>query len=311
MTECEEKVPDWSEIEYKITKETGQFFKLKRQSRIGGGDTNQAYQIDGEFTELAGSDDHGLVSFFIKFNQKSMLDMFQAEVAGLHELEKSKAITVPHVVGCGVQAHQSYLILEMLSFTSASKLSAKKLGQQLAAMHKTSSPQFGWYRDNTIGKTKQKNTQMDNWVEFWQEYRLDFQLNLAKQNGASFSLIQKGEKLNACLASFFTSYTPEPSLLHGDLWSGNFAYQEGGEPVIYDPAVYYGDREADIAMTELFGGFSAEFYESYNEVWPLDEGYKIRKTLYNLYHILNHFNLFGGGYAMQAENMIDKLLSDC
>ena len=118
----------------------------------------------------------------------------------------------------------------------------------------------------------------------------------------------KGEKLLKNLERFFIGYEPKASLLHGDLWSGNYGYLNNGEPVIFDPAVYYGDRETDIAMTELFGGFPAEFYTAYNEAWPLDKGYQQRKNLYNLYHILNHFNLFGGGYAMQAENMMDQLL---
>jgi len=108
----------------------------------------------------------------------------------------------------------------------------------------------------------------------------------------------------------FGGYRPVASLLHGDLWSGNYAYTHEGEPVIFDPAVYYGDREADIAMTELFGGFGREFYTAYREVYPLDEGYAVRKTLYNLYHILNHLNLFGGGYLTQAQGMVDRLLSE-
>ncbi|MDH5594042.1 MAG: fructosamine kinase family protein, partial [Gammaproteobacteria bacterium] len=113
------------------------------------------------------------------------------------------------------------------------------------------------------------------------------------------------------LDGFFTDYNPVASLLHGDLWSGNYAFLKTGEPVIFDPATYYGDREADIAMTELFGGFSAEFYAEYNNCYPLDSGYKTRKTLYNLYHILNHMNMFGGGYRGQAESMINSLLAEC
>jgi fructosamine-3-kinase len=112
------------------------------------------------------------------------------------------------------------------------------------------------------------------------------------------------------MPDLFADYQPMPSLLHGDLWSGNYAVTQAGEPIIFDPAVYYGDREADLAMTELFGGFSQRFYAAYNETWPLDSGYQLRKTFYNLYHILNHFNMFGGGYARQAERMIEQLLSD-
>ncbi|MBI5783586.1 MAG: fructosamine kinase family protein, partial [Gammaproteobacteria bacterium] len=146
-----------------------------------------------------------------------------------------------------------------------------------------------------------------DWVEFWREHRLGFQLEMAARNGRN--LMRKGERLMSELGEFFRSYRPAPSLLHGDLWGGNVG-AAGQRPVIFDPAVYYGDREADIAMTELFGGFSARFYQAYQETWPLDPGYQLRKTLYNLYHVLNHFNLFGGGYGSQAERMIDSLLSE-
>ncbi len=298
-------MPDWLKIEQKISSAVGKHFQLKKQSALGGGDINQAYRIDGVIKE---NNQNKAVSFFIKLNQKSQLDMFAAEVAGLQEIEKAQAIRVPHVICSGVEKNQSYLILENLSLVTSGADSAKRLGQQLAAMHKTTSQQFGWLRDNTIGSTRQINTKTENWIDFWREYRLGFQLNLAKQNGAGHFLYMKGEKLLNNLESLFIDYEPVASLLHGDLWSGNYGYLKDGAPVIFDPAVYYGDRETDIAMTELFGGFSAEFYSSYNEVWPLDSGYQQRKVLYNLYHILNHYNLFGGGYAMQAERMIEQLL---
>lgn len=298
-------MPDWSKIEQKISASIGKHFQLKNQSAIGGGDINQAYRIDGVIEE---NSQNKAVSFFIKLNQKSQLDMFAAEAAGLQEIEKAQTIRVPHVICSGVNKNQSYLVLENLSLVAGGAGSAKRLGQQLAWTHKTTSQQFGWSRDNTIGSTPQINTQTDKWVDFWREHRLGFQLNLAKQNGAGHSLYMKGEKLLNNLETFFTGYEPKASLLHGDLWSGNYGYLENGEPVIFDPAVYFGDRETDIAMTELFGGFPTEFYSAYNEAWPLAKGYQQRKVLYNLYHILNHYNLFGGGYAMQAENMMDQLL---
>lgn len=295
-------MPDWLKIESEITASIGESFKFSKQSEIGGGDINQAYRIEGELQNKA-------VSFFIKVNQKNRLGMFEAEAAGLEEIERTQAIRVPHVVCSGIESTQSFLVLENLSLAiTGATSSAKQLGQHLALLHKSTSPQYGWSRENTIGSTSQINTLTDSWIDFWREQRLGFQLNLAKQNGASRALCLKGEKLLNNLEQFFTTYKPQASLLHGDLWSGNYGYLEKGEPVIFDPAVYYGDRETDIAMTELFGGFPAEFYFAYNEAWPLDKGYQQRKNLYNLYHILNHFNLFGGGYAMQAENMIDRLL---
>ena len=187
---------------------------------------------------------------------------------------------------------------------------AKDFGQQLARMHHQTSEQFGWHRDNTIGSTPQPNTPSDNWLEFWREHRLGYQLELAKQRGGQGSLLRKGEELMQMMPNLFTDYQPIPALLHGDLWSGNYAVTQEGEPIIFDPAVYYGDREADMAMTELFGGFPQRFYAAYNEIWPLDGGYQVRKTFYNLYHILNHFNMFGGGYAAQAERMTELVLSE-
>jgi fructosamine-3-kinase len=295
----------WDKIEAKISISTDQAFLLKKHVAIAGGSINQAHRIEGAFDA---DKVNTAVSFFIKFNQKSQQDMFQAESAGLQEIEKTQAICVPHVICSGTVENQSYLVLENLTLSNGTVGSAKRLGQQLAAMHKTTAKQFGWSRDNTIGSTKQINKQTDSWIDFWREHRLAFQFDLAKQNGGGQSLYIKGQKLMAGLEQFFIGYEPNASLLHGDLWSGNYGYLTNGDPVIFDPAVYYGDRETDIAMTELFGGFPAEFYVAYNESWPLDAGYKNRKNLYNLYHILNHFNLFGGGYAMQAENMIDQFL---
>lgn len=292
----------WDKIEQEISTSIEGDFQLKKYTSILGGDINQAYRVEGVIGQET-------VSFFIKLNQKSLLEMFAAEAAGLEEIEKSHAIHVPHVICSGVVENQSYLILENLSLGAGTSDSAIHLGQQLALMHKTTSSKFGWFRDNTIGSTRQINTYADNWLDFWRQHRLGFQLDLAKQKGGRQSLYSKGKELSAQLEGFFNDYEPEASLLHGDLWSGNYAYLKNAEPVIFDPAVYYGDREADIAMTELFGGFSADFYSAYNEAWPLDKGYQQRKRLYNLYHILNHDHLFGGGYGMQAENMIDQLLA--
>jgi len=242
--------------------------------------------------------------------------MFVAEADGLRELAKANAIRVPSPVCYGEAAGQSWLVTEFIAFGRGSDDSAQLLGRQLAAMHRYTSQQFypsrpfGWTRDNTIGSTPQQNSRTDNWVDFYRERRLRFQFELAARNGFTGLLQAKGERLMESLNVFFTNYVPEASLLHGDLWGGNRAFDATGQPVIFDPAVYYGDRETDIAMTELFGGFGADFYAAYQEACPLDAGYSVRKTLYNLYHILNHANLFGGGYASQAENMIDQLLAE-
>lgn len=296
----------WHKLEQKISISTGHPFHIKKQVAISGGSINKAYRLEGVDEKKASC------HYFLKLNQESMLEMFEMEASGLNEIEQTGSIRVPHVICSGVIENQSYLILENLDLVgniSAAEMSAVKLGQQLALMHKQTSDLFGWSRNNTIGSTAQINNQTETWLEFWREHRLGFQLHLAKKNGVSRSLKEKGERLLKNLELFFVGYQPNASLLHGDLWSGNYGYLNNGEPVIFDPAVYYGDRETDIAMTELFGGYPERFYTAYNDAWPLDEGYQQRKILYNLYHILNHFNLFGGGYALQAENMIIQLLT--
>jgi fructosamine-3-kinase len=186
----------------------------------------------------------------------------------------------------------------------------QQAGEQLAAMHRHTAAQHGWLRSNTIGASPQRNTQTHDWVQFWQQERLGFQLERARRNGYPPRSYEQGLRLKEGLGALFADYQPPASLLHGDLWGGNLAYLRDGSPVIFDPAVYYGDRETDLAMTELFGGFGADFYAAYNAAWALDSGYVVRKMLYNLYHILNHFNLFGSGYGEQAARMTERLLAE-
>lgn len=289
----------WQNIETNISQATGQVFKLDQHSHVGGGDINTALKISG-----SGHD------YFLKLNRAQLLDMFEAEADGLRDLAAAHAIRVPRAICTGVSDSQAYIVLEYLPMGGSGRDVMSTFGEQLAQMHQHTSARFGWHRANTIGSTKQINTWCDDWLDFWAEHRLGFQLQLAQQHGLNTRIIQQGEKLRAQLDAFFTDYQPEASILHGDLWSGNYGIAATGEPVIFDPATYYGDREADLAMTELFGGFGGEFYAAYNAAWPLDAGYKVRKTFYNLYHILNHFNLFGGGYGSQAGSMIDRLLAE-
>lgn len=289
----------WDQISNDISTTTKLPFRIEEQRSISGGCINSAYLISD-----------GQRRYFIKTNKASMLSMFEAEYAGLSEIEKTQTIRVPKPLCVGQNNKTAYLVLEYLELGGANARSSDALGQHLAAMHKVTTSEFGWYRDNTIGSTPQLNETRNNWIEFWREQRLAYQFTLALQNGFSGRLQRDGEKLLAQIDCFFEGYTPEASLLHGDLWSGNYAISSDNQPVIFDPATYYGDRETDLAMTELFGGFPARFYAAYNETHPLDSGYSVRKTLYNLYHILNHLNLFGGGYLSQAEGMIGSLLSD-
>ena len=290
---------DWQQIGKQIEMATGQPFLIKQTHSVSGGCINSAFIIESDSQ-----------SFFIKLNQSGLLSMFEAEFAGLEEISKSETVKVPQPIVCGILADKAFIILEKISIGSGNANSDVTLGQQLAALHQINQPYYGWQQNNTIGSTEQVNDSSDDWLSFWREHRLGFQLSLAEKNGYGGSLISSGERLSESLDCFFSNYTLHPSLLHGDLWSGNASTTKSGEPIIYDPACYYGDREADIAMTELFGGFGSNFYAAYNEFYPLDSGYRIRKTLYNLYHILNHLNLFGAGYLHQAENMINSLLAE-
>ncbi len=266
---------------------------------VSGGDINNAFILQTS-RDL----------FFVKCNRAKLLSMFEAEAEGLQELGRADAIRIPAPLCTGVTDDQAYIVMEYIDLGGTVPMSAATLGEQLAKQHRVTKARFGWHRNNTIGSTLQINTLTDGWVDFVKNHRLGFQLNLAQKNGAAMTLIDKGHQLLDELHHFFTGYTPPSALLHGDLWGGNVAAARSGEPVIYDPAVYFGDRETDIAMTTLFGGFDKSFYSAYHNAWPLDIGYATRKHLYNLYHILNHFNLFGGGYATQAERTIDYLLNE-
>jgi fructosamine-3-kinase len=264
---------------------------------VSGGSINAAARMDS---------DAGPV--FLKTNRADGREMFAAEAEGLAELAAAGAVRVPRVYGTGVDEGRAWLLLEYLDLGPADTACRRRLGTALAALHRHTAERHGWHRDNTIGSTPQPNGPDDDWVRFLAEKRLGFQLDLAGRNGYGDSVAADGKALLTRLAGFFTDYTPVPSLLHGDLWGGNFAAAEG-EPVIYDPAVYYGDRETDIAMTELFGGFGPDFHAAYEEAWPLDDGYALRRDLYQLYHVLNHLNLFGGAYLSQARALLRGLLA--
>ena len=286
----------WKQIAERISQVTEEPFQINNRRSVSGGCINQGYAITG-----------GSQTYFIKLNQSSQVEMFAAEALGLKQMLATQTIRVPKPICWGIADHSSYLVLEWLEFSRGSSNQAwEEMGRQLAAMHRVGgSAQFGWERNNTIGSTPQINDWTSNWADFFAEYRIGYQLKLAQKRGGNFP---ERNRVIETVRDYLANIQPQPSLVHGDLWSGNAAVTDSGEPVILDPATYYGDREVDIAMTELFGGFPAAFYRGYNKAWPLSEGYKQRKTLYNLYHILNHFNLFGGGYSSQAVRIIEQFL---
>lgn len=293
---------DWTTISKHVEQVSGDSLQAGSARSVGGGCINSAYTVQTDTRTV-----------FIKINRASRVSMFEAEAEGLRELGRCHSIRVPEPLCWGTAGSDAYLVMEWLTVGGSGN--AGQFGEALADMHRITQvnndkPRYGWHRKNTIGSTAQNNDYEEDWQVFWVKHRLGFQLDLAGQKGADSQLLTQGERLKNSVGAFFAGNTPEASLLHGDLWSGNYAYDQSGQPVIFDPAVYFGDRETDLAMTELFGGFPADFYAAYQSAYPLDPGYKTRKTLYNLYHILNHFNLFGGGYLSQARGMINRLLSE-
>ncbi|QEP43056.1 fructosamine kinase family protein [Ectothiorhodospiraceae bacterium BW-2] len=291
--------PLWAEIEAAIRAAAGESFTLQRQQSVAGGDINSAYRLEGARGEC----------WFVKLNLAHRLEMFIAEAAGLEAIAATKTVRVPRPLCYGEAGAQAFLVLEALSL--GGRGDPALLGEQLAAMHLATATQqdYGWFRDNTIGETPQLNNPDSDWINFYRQQRLGHQLKLAGQHGLPQAALVAGERLKQQLATFFNGYRVRPSLLHGDLWSGNIGFTREGEPVIFDPATYYGDHETDLAMSELFGAQPSPFYSAYHANFPLDSGYRYRKSLYHLYHLLNHFNMFGGGYGQQAYATMQRLLA--
>jgi protein-ribulosamine 3-kinase len=248
-------------------------------------------------------------ALFVKVVPPARRSALEAEAAGLAELARARALRVPRVLASGESGSSAFLALEWIEAAAADSDCERRLGEGLAALHAVTAPRFGWERDNTIGLTGQTNGWMPDWKEFFRERRLRPQLELAVQNGFGGLLGAPGERLLERVHLLLGDHAPRPSLLHGDLWGGNWLASATGEPVIFDPAVYYGDRETDLAMTRLFGGFGGAFYRAYEAQAPLPAGAALRGELYNLYHVLNHANLFAGSYPRQARAMIDRLLA--
>lgn len=246
--------------------------------------------------------------YFLKLNAPHALPMFEAEADGLAALAACDAFRVPRVLACGATPANAFLLLEHLELRPlAGAEDGQRFAHALVELHRHTGTQFGWPRDNFIGANPQANTRQDGWARFFIEHRLRPQLQMARSKGFGASFMRDAEAALERVPAIFLEYRPQPSLLHGDLWSGNAAMDADGRPVIFDPAVYRGDRDADLAMTELFGGFPTAFYAAYRSAWPPADGYELRKTLYNLYHILNHLNLFGRSYLGQTERMIRSL----
>jgi protein-ribulosamine 3-kinase len=264
---------------------------------VSGGCISNAYKLNTKTGK----------NYFLKFNDRTSNDMFLKEANGLRELSKAGAIRVPEVV----LAEKPFILLEFIVSNRPNKNFFEEFGRKFAEMHKYSVDSFGFFEDNYIGSTDQINiaseTEKMNWKEFYWNKRILFQYKLAETNGFAESELKQGiRELEAKISKILSGSEEAPSLLHGDLWGGNYMSDENGNACLIDPAVYYGHREADLAMTKLFGGFDLQFYSSYNEAFPLKEGWQYRENIYKLYHVLNHLNLFGRGYYSHAVSLINS-----
>jgi fructosamine-3-kinase len=273
----------------------GRAGRLRWHGSLAGGDINRAALLSD-----------GRSRWFLKYHADPPPGMFAAEALALAEISGQGCLRVPEPVAHGCVDGTGWLVLEYVEMRHTGPEAL--LGEQLAALHRVHAEAYGWQRDNFIGSTPQLNLLREDWQTFWQDCRLGPQLELARVNGFG-DLADTGGRLLEAVPRLLDGRGPAASLLHGDLWSGNKAYDPKGQPVIFDPATYYGDRETDIAMTELFGGFGPDFYAAYEAAYPLDDGYQVRRDLYNLYHLLNHLNLFGGGYLARCEQVIAQLLA--
>jgi len=278
-------------------------WSLTATEPVSGGCIHTALRLDGE-------DASGKTKHFAKLAPIERAPMLAAEAEGLAAIRAAGAVRVPAVLAQGDDGEMGWLLLEWLDLEGLAAASGAKLGTALAAQHRLPQAKFGWEKDNFIGASPQENGWSEDWLAFWGGKRIHAQLRMAMKKRYPSKMIDRGERLLTDCGEFFRTHKPVASLLHGDLWGGNASALADGTPVVFDPAVYCGDREADLAMTELFGGFPKDFYAAYRAAWPLDEGYPVRRDFYNLYHVLNHANLFSGSYVEQGARLIERLIAE-
>ncbi|MDD1780808.1 fructosamine kinase family protein [Enterovibrio sp. ZSDZ35] len=283
----------WHSLSVQLSLALGQQFEVEEKMPVEGGDINECYAISS-----------GDIRFFVKVNSKETLPIYEAEAESLRHLANSSEVSVPQVIYIGIIKEKAVLVLDYIPMKPLNAENAYILGKELARLHQWGEQlEYGFDIDNYIGASEQRNSWHRKWASFFADHRIGWQLKLAEEKGMSFGDV---ETIVENVKDKLHGHQPKASLVHGDLWKGNASMTING-PMVYDPASYWGDREVDVAMTELFGGFPEDFYKGYNEVWPLDEGFEERKDLYNLYHLLNHSNLFGGHYIEQTATVINKL----
>ena len=273
--------------------------QITKMNSLSGGCISSSYKVNTKDGN----------SYFLKYNYSSGSDMFLTEAHGLQELDKPGVITIPKVISFD----KEFILLDLIESSGRSKNFSEDFGRKFAVLHKFNNEKYGFYEDNYIGSNPQlnipDNDEEKNWTKFYFQKRILYQFHLAEKSGNSTSDLRSSiSKLENKIDLIVTDNGEKPSLLHGDLWGGNYMVDKNGFACLIDPAVYYGNREADLAMTKLFGGFDSEFYRAYNEEFPLPDGYDYRENIYKLYHVLNHLNLFGSGYYSQAISLIKYYL---
>ncbi|MEA3336245.1 MAG: fructosamine kinase family protein [Chloroflexota bacterium] len=276
--------------------------------RVGGGDISQAARVT-----------LGSQIILVKWHsqppqpREGWLEMFEAEARGLQLLASTGTLRVPRVLGHGGKQSDrpAFIVMSWIERGSGQRGDAgAALGRGLSAMHRVSGKRYGLDHGNYCGATPQDNAWCDSWIEFYGRRRLGFQMELAGQRGRMpRQRRQRLERLIANLDGWIDESQCQPSVLHGDLWGGNWMIDTAGEPVLIDPAVYYGEREAELGMCHLFGGFPSQFFQAYDEAWPPAPGRDERISLYKLYHVLNHLNLFGEGYGSQVDDILRRYVS--
>jgi protein-ribulosamine 3-kinase len=284
-----------TEITAILSQKTGADISIRSISSLSGGSINNAYRLETNAD-----------TYFMKYNRASAYPgMFQQEARGLELLLKAKAIRVPEVIAYGEAGNDTFILLEYLDSSGKGSHFWEDFAHNLAALHKNTSDQFGLDHDNYIGSLKQYNDVKDRWVDFFIVQRLLVQMDLAGNSGLMpASTRQAFERLFKRLDEIFP--IEPPSLIHGDLWGGNFMVDEKGKAAIIDPAVYYGFREMDIGMSQLFGGFDSAFYTAYNNAWPMEPGWRERIDICNLYPLMVHVNLFGTGYLGSVDAILQR-----